>query len=74
MQHFGKFISGAKLNADQEEFLMTIISYVCENGDITTDTLINDEPFSEYDWQGVFGPQTTGLGKFVWYIHNVVAA
>ena len=31
-------------------------------------------PFSELDRIGVFGPQTQGVGKFVWYIHNIVVA
>jgi type I restriction enzyme R subunit len=74
MERFGDFISGATLNAEQEEFLMTIVSYVCENGDITSQDLINVEPFSEVDWVGVFGAHTQGVGKFVGYIHNIVVA
>ena len=62
------------LNPDQEEYLKTIISYVCENGDITSNDLINVEPFSGYDWLGVFGPQAQGVGKFVGYLHNVIVA
>jgi len=74
MLRFGDFISGASLNAEQEEFLSTIVSYVCENGDITSQDLINVEPFSEVDWVGVFGAQTQGVGKFVGYIHDIVVA
>ena len=74
MERFGDFISGSTMNAEQEEFLMTIVSYVCENGDITSQDLINVEPFSEVDWVGVFGAQTQGVGKFVGYIHDVVVA
>ena len=74
MLRFGDFISGASLNAEQEEFLATIVSYVCENGDITSQDLINVEPFSEVDWVGVFGAQTQGVGKFVGYIHDIVVA
>lgn len=33
--------------------------------DITSNDLINVEPFSGYDWLGVFGPQAQGVGKFV---------
>jgi type I restriction enzyme R subunit len=71
---FSEFISGNELNADQEDFLMTIISYVCENGDITSNDLINVEPFSGYDWFGVFGPQAQNVGRFVGYLHNVIVA
>ena len=74
MERFGNFISGATLNAEQEEFLATIVSYVCENGDITSQDLINVEPFSEVDWVGVFGTQTKGIGCFVQYLHNIVVA
>ena len=50
------------------------IDYILICGDITSQDLINVEPFSEVDWVGVFGPQTQGFGKFVGYIHNIIVA
>ena len=73
-QRYADFLTDTALNPDQEEYLKTIISYVCENGDITSNDLINVEPFSGYDWLGVFGPQAQGVGKFVGYLHNVIVA
>ena len=73
-QRYADFLTDTALNPDQEEYLKTIISYVCENGDITSNDLINVEPFSGYDWLGVFGPQAQGVGRFVGYLHNVIVA
>ena len=35
VRRFSDYILGSELNAEQEDFLLTIIAYVCENGDIT---------------------------------------
>jgi len=69
---FSEFLSSGELNSMQEEYLKTIITYVCENGDITPSTLLNESPFSEYDWIMVFGPQTKSVGKYVENIHDIV--
>jgi type I restriction enzyme R subunit len=70
MQRFGRFISGMELNAEQEEFLMTVISYVCENGDITKDIVVNEAPFDER--LEVFSTCMVPLSKYIDSIHNVV--
>lgn len=70
MRKFGDFISGAELNADQEEFLKTIIVYVCENGDITKETVVNESPFDER--LAVFGAMMIPLRDYVDNIHNVI--
>ncbi len=70
MQRFGQFISGNELNSEQEEFLMTVVSYVCENGDITKDIVVNDPPFDER--LDVFNAYMIPLAKFIDNIHNVV--
>ena len=71
MQRFGRFITGMELNAEQEEFLMTIISYVCENGDITKEIVVNDSPFEER-LNDVFSTCMVPLSKYIDNIHNVV--
>ena len=71
MQRFGRFITGMELNAEQEEFLMTIISYVYENGDITKEIVVNDSPFEER-LNDVFSTCMVPLGKYIDNIHNVV--
>lgn len=70
MQRFGEFISGNELNAEQEEFLMTIVSYVCENGDITKEIVVNEAPFDERLY--VFKAYMVQLAKYVDNIHNVI--
>ena len=68
---FGEFLSGAKLNSDQEEYLATIISYVCENGDITIETIVNEEPFADY-LSPVFGEYCDPLAQYINNIHGVI--
>jgi type I restriction enzyme R subunit len=70
VEKFASFISGAQLNAEQEEFLMTVISYVCENGDITKEIVVNESPFEER--LSVFNTYMLPLAKYIDNIHNVI--
>ena len=72
VERFSKFLSGASLNTMQEEYLKTIITYVCENGDITTGTLVNTSPFSEYDWVAIFGQNLLSVRDYVNNLHNII--
>lgn len=70
VERFSTFISDSELNSEQEEFLMTIISYVCENGDITKDIVVNESPFDER--LSVFDGYMLPLAKYIDNIHDVV--
>ena len=70
VERFATFLSGAQLNAEQEEFLMSIISYVCENGDITKEIVVNEAPFDEK--LSVFTAYIQPLAKYIDTIHGVV--
>ena len=70
VRRFSDFISGHELNAEQEDFLMTIIAYVCENGDITKETVVNEPPFDER--LSVFTPFMLPLAKYIETIHAVI--
>ena len=70
VRRFSEFISGHELNAEQEDFLMTIITYVCENGDITKETVVNEPPFDER--LTVFTPYMLPLAKYIDNIHTVI--
>ena len=70
LERFGSFISNVELNSEQEEFLMTIITYVCENGDITKDIVVNESPFDEKI--SVFGDYILPLSKYIDNIHGVL--
>lgn len=70
VHRFSKFLSGAELNAEQEEFLSDIISYVCENGDITKEIVVNESPFDEQLM--LFQSQMLSLAKYIDNIHNAI--
>ena len=70
VRRFSMFISGNELNAEQEDFLLTIIAYVCENGDITKETVVNEPPFDER--LSVFTPYMLPLAKYIDTIHTVI--
>ena len=70
VRRFSDFISGNELNAEQEDFLMTIISYVCENGDITKEIVVNEAPFDER--LSIFTPYMLPLAKYIDTIHAVI--
>lgn len=70
VERFSSFISGSELNAEQEEFLMTVISYVCENGDITKDIVVNEAPFD--DRLSVFSTYMLPLAKYIDNLHGIV--
>lgn len=71
LERFNKFLSGSQLNSDQEEFLMDVISYVCENGDITTDIVVNEDPFGEVVLE-IFEDKMIPLTHYVNEVHGVV--
>ena len=70
-ERFSKFIAGSQLNSEQEEFLMNIISYVCSNGDITKEIVVNEAPFDE-KLSTVFGLYLSPLANYIDNIHKVV--
>ena len=70
LKRFSMFLSGSELNADQEEFLSSILSYVCENGDITKEVVVNESPFDEK--LSVFGTCMPSLARYIDNIHEVI--
>ena len=74
MKKFTDFISNANLNSQQEEYLKTIINYVCENGDISRKTLINVSPFDGYDLVDTFGANAMYVGQYVDALHSIIVA
>ena len=73
IQKFTKLISESNLNSMQEEYLKTILNYVCENGDITTSIFGND-PFVNFKWQDAFGDKINDLTQYVENLHKVITA
>lgn len=73
-QRFSAFLSEHILNAQQQEYLKTIINYVNENGDITPDILTNEAPFDSYDWTEVFGDNVACIPQYINTLHKAIVA
>jgi type I restriction enzyme R subunit len=72
VEKFSQFITNNSLNSQQQEYVKTIINYVCENGDITREVIANESPFDNFDWINVFGNNVNVIPKYVDELHGVV--
>lgn len=68
-----ELIQGGTLTQEQEEYLSDILDYVCQNGDITRESM-GQEPFSGRQWQPVFSDRITALVNYVDTFHKVIVA
>ena len=68
-----ELIQGESLTQEQEEYLNDILDYVCQNGDISTQTMA-EEPFSTFPWQPVFAERLSALVGYVNTLHKVIVA
>ena len=68
---FYEFIRSEQLSSFQEEYLNSIINYVCTNGDMERRTLGQD-PYREFNWQLAFGDKRARVGNYVEYLHHVI--
>lgn len=73
MQKFTDFLSDNVLNAEQQEYIRSIIHYVCLNGDITRETIVKETPFDSYDWSGVFDERAAYIRKYVDELHDAIS-
>ena len=71
---FTDFISTNQLTSEQEEYLESILNYVCQNGDIQVDVLLNESPFDDADEDIIFPGKFHKVGEFVTLLHNSIAA
>lgn len=74
LERFSEFLSSHALNTMQEEYLKTIIAYVCKNGDITAQTIVNEPPFDAFDWAAVFEGELPNIGRYVNMLHDSIVA
>ena len=68
-QKYIELIQGEVLTPEQEEYLNDILNYVCQNGDITRETMAQ-QPFCEFPWMDVFHERLTALVQYVDTIHQ----
>lgn len=73
LQMFTEYISQNDLTADQEEYLKSILDYVCQNGDMTKHEIVNNDMFSER-LNEIFPEATKGVIEFVGYLHKAISA
>lgn len=73
-EKFGQYLNENVLNAQQQEFVKTIINYVNENGDIEVDDLLETSPFDDHDILELFGEKIKILNFIVNTVHGVVQA
>lgn len=71
---FGEYLDGNTFNSQQQEFIMTIINYVRENGDIELEDMVNTEPFNNYDLNEMFGVNLQKVVGIVNILHGSVVA
>ena len=62
MKKYRELAHNADLTRMQEEYLRTIIRYVCQNGDIRKEILVNQQPFNSINVAGLFGDKATLAG------------
>ena len=70
-QKFSEFIRSEQLNSMQEEYLDSIINYICANGDMERRTLGQD-PYRNFNWQAAFGDRRSRVGNYVEFLHHVI--
>lgn len=70
-QKFYEFIRTENLTSLQEEYLNSIINYVCVNGDMERRTLGQD-PYREFNWQLAFGDNRAKVGNYVDHLHHLI--
>ena len=69
---FTEFIQTNTLTSEQEEYLKSILDYVCQNGDIEKKQLIKS-PFTEFDPIQIFGGKFPKVAEFVTHIHESIS-
>lgn len=73
LQMFTEYISQNDLTADQEEYLKSILDYVCQNGDMTKREIVNNHIFAER-LQEIFPDKAMQVLQFVGHIHQSITA
>lgn len=71
-EKFGTYLNENVLNAQQQEFVKTIINYVNENGDIEREDLLNTSPFDDLDILELFGEKIKILNYIISTVNGVV--
>ena len=71
LEKYRTLIHGAELTRMQEEYLRTLIRYVCENGDITT-VVLQQPPFNKFTI--IFRDRSKAVIDYVKLMSQVIVA
>lgn len=71
-EKFGEYLNGNIFNSQQQEFILAIINYVRENGDIERSDMVNTEPFNNYDLNEIFGVKLKTVIGIVNILHDSI--
>lgn len=74
LELYSKYLTVSPLNPEQEEYVKSVLDYVCSNGDIEPATLYREEPFSEWDLQSFFNADTPAFINYIKKLHGVIAS
>jgi type I restriction enzyme R subunit len=69
---FSDYLAQYNYNAQQEEFLHQIVTFVLENGDIEPKCLIQDEPFTYIDYNEIFNGNTDVVFALISKLHSAI--
>ncbi len=72
LELFTGFIQANTLTADQEEYLKSILDYVCQNGDLEKKMLMQS-PFDEYEVLEIFPGKFPKVAEFVALLHDSIS-
>lgn len=70
VRKFEDLLNIQELNSEQMEVLESIIDYVCQQGDITSDDIMS--PVFENTQWNIFGDNTSFFFNYVSMLHNVI--
>lgn len=71
-EKFSEYLNENAFNSIQQEYIHTIINYVRSNGDIDRNIVVNEEPFSHFDLNGIFGTKVTAVIQIVDKLHSSI--
>lgn len=74
LKKFSQFIDTNELSSRQEEYLKSILDYVCANGDIENSIIINKPPFNNIDLWDLWGDDAQSFGRYVNLFHTIITA
>lgn len=69
---FSQYLTDNVLNSRQQELVKVIIDYVRQNGDITTEIVTNESPFTDMNLLETFGQKLYIVKAIVDQMHQVV--